>query len=66
MKNKIEKNSNLVIYQTKRGKISFRGDSDRETIWGNLKQIAELFSVQVPAISKHLKNIYKNGELRKL
>ena len=27
------------------------------------KQIAEVFDVNVPAISKHIKNIYKNNEL---
>ena len=34
-----------------------------ETIWLNQKQIAELFSVQVPAIAKHISNILDDGEL---
>lgn len=34
-----------------------------ETIWGTQKSIAELFDVGVPAISKHLKNIFESGEL---
>ena len=35
-----------------------------ETIWATQKAIAELFDVGVPAISKHLKNIFESGELQ--
>ncbi|MCB8817558.1 RhuM family protein [Desulfosporosinus shakirovi] len=34
-----------------------------ETIWATQKTIAELFDVGIPAISKHLKNIFQSGEL---
>ena len=34
-----------------------------ETIWATQKVIADLFGVGVPAISKHLKNIFESGEL---
>lgn len=34
-----------------------------DTIWATQKTIAELYGVQIPAISKHLKNIYDEGEL---
>lgn len=34
-----------------------------ETIWLTQKSMAELFGVQVPAISKHLKHIFEEGEL---
>ena len=36
-----------------------------ETIWCTQKAMAQLFGVGVPAISKHLKNIFEEGELRK-
>ena len=36
-----------------------------ETIWCTQKAMAQLFGVGVPAISKHLKNIFKEGELQK-
>ena len=42
----IMKNKNfnqLVIYQVKNGAIEFRGDFERDTVWGNLNQIAQLF-----------------------
>lgn len=34
-----------------------------ETIWATQKAISELFDIGVPAISKHLKNIFEDGEL---
>ena len=34
-----------------------------ETIWATQKAIATLFDVNVPAISKHLQNVYESGEL---
>ena len=36
-----------------------------ETIWCTQKAMAQLFDVGVPAISKHLKNIFDEGELQK-
>ncbi len=54
----------LAIYQTKDGAIAFRGDFEHETIWGTQKQIAELFEVNVRTVNEHLKNIYKDGELK--
>ncbi|MEG1748063.1 MAG: hypothetical protein RR249_00050 [Tannerellaceae bacterium] len=35
-----------------------------ETIWLTQKAMSELFDVEVPAISKHLANIYSDGELQ--
>ncbi len=34
-----------------------------ETVWLTQKALAELFGVKVPAINKHLKNIFDSGEL---
>ena len=53
----------ILIYQSKSGKIEFRGDLKKDTIWGSLNQIAELIGIQKVGISKHLNNIYKNQEL---
>ena len=36
-----------------------------ETLWCTQKAMAQLFGVGVPAISKHLKNIFEEGELDK-
>ena len=63
MKNNQHKQS--VIFQARNGRIEFRGDFEHETIWGNINQIAQLFGVKKAAISKHFKNIYKEGEINK-
>ncbi len=55
----------LVIYQAKNGAIEFRSDFQRETIWGNLNQIATLFGRDKSVISRHIKKIYSSGELDK-
>lgn len=43
--------------------IEVRIDEKTETIWLTQKQIAELFGTQRPAITKHLRNIFKSREL---
>ncbi len=43
--------------------IEVRIDEEKETIWITQKQIADLFGTQRPAITKHLINIFKSGEL---
>jgi len=40
-------------------------NQERETFWATQKTMAEVFDVNVPAISKHLKNIFEEGELIK-
>ena len=55
----------IIIYQAKSGKIEFRGDFKKNTVWGTQQQIADVFGVKKPAISKHLHNIYQTGELDK-
>jgi len=53
----------LVIYQTKSGALELRGDFEKETIWASLDQIAGVFGRDKSVISKHLKNIFSEGEL---
>ena len=53
----------IVIYTSEDGSITLDTKLDNETIWLTQKAMAELFGVKVPAISKHLKNIFNAGEL---
>ena len=53
--------SNIEIYSDE--KIELKVSVNEDTIWLTQKQIAEVFDVNVPAISKHIKNIYKDNEL---
>lgn len=54
----------IVIYQASDGTTSIDVKLEKETIWLSQKQIAELFGVKRPAITKHLKNIFETGELQ--
>lgn len=53
----------LVIYPGKDGRLRVQTRMALDTLWVTQKQMAELFGVQPPAISKHLKNIFETGEL---
>jgi len=55
----------IVIYQTKSGSFELRADASRETIWANRMQMAGMFDVNTPAITKHIQNIYKEKELNR-
>ncbi len=57
------KPKNIVLYQTDSTNICVSVYYSGETFWLTQKAMAELFGVQVPAISKHLKNIFTEGEL---
>jgi prophage maintenance system killer protein len=53
----------IVIYQAEDGHTKLEVSLDGETLWLTQAQLAELFDVKVPAISKHVSNILKAGEL---
>lgn len=53
----------FLIYNSAEEEVSVNAVVHDETIWLTQKAMAELFDVEVPAISKHLKNVYEDGEL---
>lgn len=53
----------FLIYSTPQENVKIDVVVKDETIWLTQKAMASLFDVQVPAISKHLKNIFEEGEL---
>lgn len=57
------KQMEMVLYHSDDGDISVDAYIKDESIWITQKAMAELFGVQVPAISKHLKKIFEEGEL---
>ncbi len=61
---KPEKFLNFVIFQSVTGKVNIDVYFQNETLWLTQKKMAELFEVKVPAISKHLKNIFEVDELQ--
>ena len=59
-------NSQIVLYQPNETiSIEVKLDVDYDTVWLTQQQIADLFGVKQPAISKHLNNIFREGELDK-
>jgi len=57
--------NNFVIFQTENGKVNIDVFFKDDTLWLTQKKMGELFEVNVPAISKHLDNIYEDEELTK-
>lgn len=53
----------FLLYTTPNGQIKVEVLLDNETLWLTQKRIAELFGVQRPTITKHLKNIFDSSEL---
>lgn len=54
--------TDFLLYNAPSGDISVEVFLHNETVWLNQKRMAELFGVGVPAISKHLENIFLEGE----
>jgi hypothetical protein len=56
--------TSFLLYTTVDGKVKVDVFVKDETVWLTQKAIADLFGVKIPAISKHLANIYETGELQ--
>ena len=59
----MRKEMEMVLYHIDDTDISVNAVIQNESIWVTQKAMAEIFGVNVPAISKHLKNIFTEGEL---
>lgn len=57
-------NSNIIMYTTEDGLTKIEVTFDEDTVWLSLEQIAELFQRDKSTISRHIKNIFSEGELR--
>ena len=60
-----DKQNEIILYQSNNS-VEIEVKLEHETVWLTQAQIALLFGVKQPAISKHLKNIFLNGELDEL
>ena len=58
-------NNEILIYQTEDGKVKIETHFKNETVWLNVNHIAELFQRDRSVITRHISNIFKDGELRK-
>jgi len=58
-----EQNSEMIIFKTEDNRISVDVRFDEETVWLSLDQMAELFERDKSTISRHIKNVFDEGEL---
>lgn len=59
----MEEERRIEIYQGAEGEVVFDVDAEGETIWATQEQMTQLFDTDLSVISRHLKNIYAEGEL---
>ena len=58
-------NSNIIMYTTEDGLTKIETTFEDDTVWLSLDQMAELFQRDRSVIGKHVRNIFKEGELNK-
>jgi hypothetical protein len=63
MKNKPEPDSDLILYLTEDGRTRLQVRLEGETVWLSLNQMVELFQRDKSVISRHIKNVFEEGEL---
>ena len=59
----MENNSELIIYTTEDGLTKVDVTFDNDTVWLSLDQMANLFQRDKSTISRHIKNVFEEGEL---
>ena len=59
----IQTGSQFLVYQTEEGKLKIDVRFEGETVWLSLNQLAELFQRDKSVISRHIKNVFDEGEL---
>ena len=59
----MEQKSNIIIYTTEDGLTKIETTFDEDTVWLSIDQMAELFQRDKSTISRHIKNVFSEGEL---
>lgn len=55
----------FLLYQAENGSIRIEARLQNETLWLGLSQMADLFAIDKSGISRHLKNVFESGELKR-
>ena len=58
------KNSNIIMYTTEDGLTKIEVTFEEDTVWLSLEQMTELFQRNKSTISRHIKNVFSEGELQ--
>ncbi len=53
----------IRIYQAANGDVVFNFDANADTLWATEEQVSKLFNVDRSVINRHIRNIYRDGEL---
>ncbi len=59
------KNTELILYKSKDGAIWLEAQMEKETIWLSQKQMGMLFDKDTDTVGLHIRNVFKEGELKK-
>ncbi len=62
----MKKQTDIVLYKSKDGSIKLDVQLEKESIWLSLNQLSNLFGRDKSVISRHLRNIFKEGELTRM
>lgn len=65
MNNELNEQNNFIIYTSENGKTKVNVKINNETVWLSLEQLSELFQREKSTISRHIKNIFEEGELQR-
>ncbi len=57
-------NSNIIMYTTEDGLTKIEVTFEEDTVWLSLEQMTELFQRNKSTISRHIKNVFSEGELQ--
>lgn len=58
-----ETDKQLEVFKVREGEVVFNVDIEKETIWATQEQISKLFGVDRTVIGRHIRNIFRDGEL---
>lgn len=64
-KKELYQKSNIIIYTTEDGLAKIETTFDEDTVWLSIDQMAELFQRDKSTISRHIKNVFIEGELQR-
>ncbi|MEI7868097.1 MAG: hypothetical protein WCI11_09390 [Candidatus Methylumidiphilus sp.] len=59
----MEKQSQILLYQTEDGQARIQVQFDNETVWLTQEQMSVLFQRDLSVVTKHIRNVFQEGEL---
>ena len=64
-KEELYQKSNIIIYTTEDGLAKIETTFNEDTVWLSIDQMAELFQRDKSTVSRHIKNVFIEGELQR-